>query len=48
MILNASFLIEKDREKEFEQMVHGLDEKYEGKLNFIFAGPFPPYSFVKF
>jgi hypothetical protein len=48
MILNASFLIEKEREKEFEQLVHGLDEKYEGKLNFIFAGPFPPYSFVKF
>ena len=47
MILNASFLIEKDKENDFESLVHKLDEENEGKLNFKYAGPFPPYSFVK-
>jgi hypothetical protein len=47
MILNASFLIEKEKENDFESLVHKLDEENEGKLNFKYAGPFPPYSFVK-
>jgi hypothetical protein len=47
MILNASFLIEKNREKDFDSLVCKLDEENGGKLNFKYAGPFPPYSFVK-
>jgi hypothetical protein len=47
MILNASFLIEKEKENDFESLVHKLDQENEGKLNFKYAGPFPPYSFVK-
>lgn len=47
MILNASFLMEKNREKDFDSLVCKLDEENEGKLNFKCAGPFPPYSFVK-
>lgn len=47
MILNASFLIEKNREKDFDSLIYKLDEEYEGKLNFKCSGPFPPYSFVK-
>lgn len=47
MILNASFLIEKNREKDFDSLVYKLDEENKGKLNFKCAGPFPPYGFVK-
>jgi hypothetical protein len=47
MILNASFLIKKDKEKDFDNLINELDEENEGKFNFKCAGPFPPYSFVK-
>jgi hypothetical protein len=45
MILNASFLIDRDREKDFDEKLDELDEKYEGKINFRCVGPLPPYSF---
>lgn len=47
MILNASFLIKKEKEKDFDNLINKLDEENEGKFNFKCAGPFPPYSFVK-
>ena len=45
-ILNASFLIERGKENEFQQEIYKQDEKYEGKVNFKYIGPLPPYSFV--
>lgn len=45
-LLNASFLIERSREAEFQEEVRKLDAKYEGKLNFKCVCPLPPYSFV--
>jgi hypothetical protein len=45
-ILNASFLIEKGKESEFQKEVHKLDSGYKGKVNFKYVGPLPPYSFV--
>lgn len=47
MILNASFLIDMDKEQDFDSLVYRLDEEFKGKLNFKCAGPFPPFSFVK-
>ena len=47
MVLNASFLIEKDKEEAFDKLINDLDAAYGNKLNFKCAGPFPPYNFVK-
>ncbi len=46
-ILNASFLIEKTHESEFQKEVYELDDRYRGKLNFKYVGPLPPYNFVQ-
>jgi len=45
-ILNAAFLIDRARESQFQQEVHRLDAQYQGKVNFKYVGPLPPYSFV--
>lgn len=46
-ILNASFLIERSREKEFQDKVHELDLTYQDKVNFKYIGPLPPYNFIQ-
>jgi hypothetical protein len=45
-LLNASFLIEKSQESEFKEQVYKLDSEFQGKLNFKYVGPLPPYDFV--
>jgi hypothetical protein len=45
-ILNASFLIEKSREAKFREEVYKLDSEFQGKVNFKYVGPLPPYDFV--
>ena len=46
MIMNAAFLIERNREAEFDQKVKEIASKYEDKLSFRYTGPWPPYNFV--
>jgi hypothetical protein len=46
-ILNASFLIDGSKEDEFKQEVRRLDSEYQGKTNFKYVGPLPPYNFIK-
>jgi hypothetical protein len=46
MIMNAAFLIERDREAEFDQKVKEIAAKYDNKLTFRYTGPWPPYNFV--
>jgi hypothetical protein len=46
MIMNAAFLVERERETEFDQKVKEIAAKYEGKLSFKYTGPWPPYNFV--
>jgi len=45
-ILNASFLIERTRESDFQKEVFKLDSQYQGKVNFKYVGPLAPYNFV--
>jgi hypothetical protein len=45
-ILNASFLIERARESDFQKEVFRLDSQYQGKVNFKYVGPLAPYNFV--
>lgn len=46
MILNAAFLVERDREKNFDDAVKEVSRKYESLLTFKYTGPWPPYNFV--
>jgi len=45
-VLNASFLVERARESEFQKEVFKLDSQYQGKVNFKYVGPLAPYNFV--
>jgi len=46
MILNASFLVDKNRMSAFDREVQWLGELYAERLTFQYVGPLPPYSFV--
>jgi hypothetical protein len=46
MILNAAFLVERDRAPDFDVKVQEIAKNYEGKLRFQYTGPWPPYNFV--
>lgn len=46
MVLNSSFLIPCQDEKEFFDAVEGINLSFEEKLNFKCIGPLPPYSFA--
>jgi hypothetical protein len=46
MIMNAAFLIERERESDFDAAVNHIAKKYGDRLNFKYTGPWPPYNFV--
>jgi hypothetical protein len=46
MIMNAAFLVERHREKDFDEKVREVSRKYEDLLTFKYTGPWPPYNFV--
>jgi len=46
MILNAAFLVERDKASIFDQKVQEIALRYERKLSFRYTGPWPPYNFV--
>ena len=46
MVLNAAFLVRKEKEKDFDKKVNELGEKYGYKIKLRYSGPFPPYNFV--
>jgi hypothetical protein len=46
MIMNAAFLVSRDKEKEFDHKVQEIAKRHEGQLTFRYSGPFPPYNFV--
>jgi hypothetical protein len=46
MIMNAAFLVERDKADRFDQKVQDIAQRYEGKLSFRYTGPWPPYNFV--
>ena len=47
VIFNATFLVSKEKEKEFDEEVSKLGEKYDGMIKFLYVGPLPPFNFVK-
>ncbi len=46
MILNGAFLVERNRESEFEAAVNRVAHHFGDRLNFKYTGPWPPYNFV--
>src|SRR5436190_1634950 len=46
MIMNAAFLVARSKQEQFDEKVHEIGKRYEGKLNFKYTGPWPPYNFV--
>lgn len=46
MILNAAFLVDREREEDFDSFVKAVSRKYEHLLTFKYTGPWPPYNFV--
>jgi len=43
--LNASFLVEKEKEDRFSEAVKEIDEEYGG-AQLKYTGPWPPYNFI--
>ena len=46
MIVNRSYLVEREQEPLFDEAMDFLGTKYEGTLSFRYIGPLPAYSFV--
>jgi len=46
MLLNAAFLVDRAREKEFDDLMERLDLRYRARIKFAYVGPVPPYNFV--
>jgi hypothetical protein len=46
MIMNAAFLIDREREADFDAAVNKIAAKFSDRLNFKYTGPWPPYNFV--
>jgi len=46
MIMNAAFLVEREKTKAFDDQISDIAKKYESKLAFLYTGPWPPYNFV--
>lgn len=47
MVLNAAFLVEKQKVTAFDQAIESLDAKYGNDLQFKYIGPVPPFNFVE-
>ncbi|MBI2773768.1 MAG: GvpL/GvpF family gas vesicle protein [Chloroflexi bacterium] len=46
MIMNAAFLVSRDKAEDFDRKVQEIAKRHEGKLTFRYTGPWPPYNFV--
>jgi len=46
MFINAAFLVDKGREKEFDNMMDDLSEEYKNRIKFMYAGSLPVYNFA--
>ena len=46
MLMNAAFMVDRAREREFDSAVEKLSAHYGDRIEFKYVGPAPPYSFV--
>lgn len=46
MFVNAAFLTDKGREKEFDNIMDDLSDEFKDKVRFLYTGPLPVFNFV--
>lgn len=46
-ILNAAFLVEQEKQVEFDEAVNALVGRYESEVQFKYVGPTPTFNFVE-
>ena len=46
MFMNAAFLVDKGREKEFDNIMDDLSNEYKDIVKFMYAGPLPIFNFT--
>lgn len=46
-ILNAAFLVDKSLEREFDERMDELSERYAERIDFKYVGPIPAFNFVE-
>ncbi|MFC5712627.1 GvpL/GvpF family gas vesicle protein [Thalassorhabdus alkalitolerans] len=46
MLLNGAFLVDKEKEEEFDKKVNELYEKWKEQIDFKYTGPWPAYNFI--
>ncbi|MFH1563029.1 MAG: GvpL/GvpF family gas vesicle protein [Nitrospirota bacterium] len=46
MFINAAFLVDKGREKEFDNIMNDLSDEYKDRIRFMYTGPLPVFNFV--
>ncbi|MBI4743332.1 MAG: GvpL/GvpF family gas vesicle protein [Actinobacteria bacterium] len=46
MFINAAFLVDSGREKEFDNIMDDLSKEYKDRVGFMYAGPLPVFNFV--
>lgn len=46
MFVNAAFLVDKGREKEFDNIMDDLSDEYQNRIKFMYTGPLPVFNFV--
>ncbi len=47
MFFNTAFLIISGREKEIDNIIADLDEKYKNSINFTYTSPLPIFNFIE-
>ncbi len=48
MFMNAAFLVDKGKEKEFDNIMVELSDGHKNKIKFKYAGPLPVFNFTNF
>lgn len=46
MLLNSAYLIEREKEDEFDAKVNDLHDKWKDHVDFKYTGPWPAYNFI--
>jgi len=46
MFINTAFLVDRAREKEFDNLIEDFMAKYNERIKFKYIGPVPPFNFV--
>jgi len=45
MVMNVAFLIQREKQEDFDSQVRHINEAFNDQINFRVIGPLPPYSF---